>query len=77
MQWWGALTQQFTELATKAVKDSAFEGSKSLAGEMVKSSLNTAAGALKRATSLSARAAGKAAVKAAPRKRPAPKRTGR
>ena len=73
LQWWGALTQQFTELATKAVKDSAFDGSNSLAGEMVKSSLNTAAGALKKATSLPVRAA----VKAAPRKRPAPKRTGR
>ena len=81
LQWWGALTQQFTELATKAVKDSAFEGSKSLAGAMVKSSLNTAAGALKKAASLPAQAAGKAAVKAAgkaaPRKRPAPKRSTR
>ena len=69
MQWWGALTQQFTELATKAVKDSAFDSTKTLAGAIVKSSLNTAAGALKKAASLP--------VKAASRKRPAPKRSGR
>ena len=77
LQWWGALTQQFTELATKAVKDSALDGSKSLAGAMVKSSLDTAAGALKKAASLPARAAVKVAVKATPRKPPAPKRSGR
>ena len=69
MQWWGALTQQFTELATKAVKDSAAGSSKSLAGAMVKSSLDTAAGALKKVASLPA--------KAAPRKRPAAKRSAR
>ena len=69
MQWWGALTQQFTELATKAVKDSAFDSTKTLAGAIVKSSLNTAAGALKKAASLP--------VKAASRKRPAPKRSAR
>ena len=81
LQWWGALTQQFTELATKAVKDSALEGSKSLAGAMVKSSLDTAAGALKKAASLPGQAAVKVAAKAtgkaAPHKRPAPKRSGR
>lgn len=75
MQWWGALTQQFTELATKAVKDSAVDSAKSLAGAMVKSSLGTAAGALKKAALLPAKAAVKAA--AAPRKRPAPKRSAR
>ena len=68
MQWWGALTQQFTELATKAAKDSAFDGAKSLAGAMVKGSLNTAAGALKKAASAPAKAVSRAA---APRKRAA------
>ena len=57
MQWWGALTQQFTELASKAVKDSAADTAKSLAGTMVKSSLNTATGALKKAASAPAKAA--------------------
>lgn len=42
MQWWGALTQQFTELATKAVKDSATDAAKNLAGAAVKQSLQTA-----------------------------------
>ena len=32
MQWWGALTKQFTELATAAIKDSAAGAAKSLAG---------------------------------------------
>jgi hypothetical protein len=32
LQWWGALTQQFTELATKAVQESASAGAKVLAG---------------------------------------------
>ena len=74
MQWWGALTQQFTQLATKAAKDSAFDGAKSLAGAMVKGSLDTAAGALKKAAGLPAKAAARAA---APRKRPAAKRSTR
>ena len=68
MQWWGALTQQFTELATKAAKDGAFDSGNSLAGAMVKGSLNTAAGALKKAAGMPAKAALRAA---APRKRAA------
>ena len=72
MQWWGALTQQFTELATKAAKESAFDGAfdgvKSLAGAMVKGSLNTAGGALKKAADMPAKVASRAA---APRKRAA------
>ena len=31
MQWWGALTQQFTELATKAMQDSSVLGARNLA----------------------------------------------
>ncbi len=70
LQWWGALTQQFTELATKAVKDGAAESAKSMAAGMVKSSLDTAAGAFKKATSLPPKAARAAATapKARPRK---------
>lgn len=56
MQWWGALTQQFTELATQAVKDSATDTAKSLAGAMVKGSMDTAAGALKKMASVPAKA---------------------
>ena len=59
LQWWGALTQQFTELATKAVKDSAADATKNLAGAMVKQSIGTASGALKKATGRPAAAARK------------------
>ena len=68
MQWWGALTQQFTELASKAVKDSAADTAKSLAGAMVKTSLDTATGALKKAASAPVRAV-RAAAAPARRKR--------
>ena len=67
MQWWGALTQQFTELASKAVKDSAADTAKSLAGAMVKTSMDTATGALKAAAGVpvkAARAATATAVRA-------------
>jgi hypothetical protein len=74
MQWWGALTQQFTELATQAMKDSAADTAKNIAGSLVKSSVGTVAGALKAAAKVPVKAAG-AAVRAAtaatatPRKR--------
>ena len=56
LQWWGALTQQFTELATQAVKDTAVDATKSLAGAVVKRSMATAGGVLKKATGGSAAA---------------------
>ncbi len=65
MQWWGALTKQFTEIAAKAVKDSATDTAKSLAGAVVKQSHDTAGGALKKAVGAPARAAARAV---APRK---------
>lgn len=49
LQWWGALTQQFTELASKAVKDTANASAKNLASAAVKQSLQGAGGALKAA----------------------------
>jgi hypothetical protein len=57
MQWWGALTQQFSELATKAVKDSAADTAKHLAGAMVKQGLDSASSTLKKAAALPAKAA--------------------
>jgi hypothetical protein len=69
MQWWGALTQQFTELATQAMKDSAADTAKNIAGSLVKSSVDTAAGALKAAAQMPVKAAGAAVRAAAPRKR--------
>ena len=49
MQWWGALTKQFTELAATAMKDSAGDAAKSLAGAMVKQSFDAAEQTLKKA----------------------------
>lgn len=72
VQWWGALTQQFTELATQAMKDTGTEAAKGLAGSLVKQSVDTAAGAFKKAAAMPAQAAaglaGAATRAAAPRK---------
>ena len=64
MQWWGALTKQFTELATNAMKDGATDAAKNLAGTMVKQSFDAAGQTLKKAASVPgvvARSAGAAA----------------
>jgi prefoldin subunit 5 len=64
MQWWGALTKQFTQLAATAMKDSAGDAAKSLAGSMVKQSFDAAEQTLKKAVKAPAKVAG-AVVKAA------------
>ncbi|WP_298825399.1 PhaM family polyhydroxyalkanoate granule multifunctional regulatory protein [uncultured Piscinibacter sp.] len=64
MQWWGALTKQFTELAATAMKDSTTDAAKNLAGTMVKQSFDAAGQTLKKAASVPgavARGAGAAA----------------
>ena len=66
MQWWGALTQQFGDIAAKAMKDSAADAARSLAGAAVKQGVSVAGSTLKKAASLPAQAA-RAAT--APRKR--------
>ena len=68
MQWWGALTNQFTQLATTAMKDTATDAAKTLAGNMLKQSLDSAAATFKAAASAPAKvatAAGAAALGAA------------
>jgi prefoldin subunit 5 len=68
MQWWGALTKQFTQLATTAMRDSAGDAAKSLAGTMVKQSFDAAEETLKKAVQAPRKVAGamaKAAVKSA------------
>lgn len=76
MQWWGALTKQFTELATSAMKDGATDAAKNLAGAMIKQSVDAAGQTLKKAASVPGQvartAAGVAAgaAGAAVRKRP-------
>jgi hypothetical protein len=66
MQWWGALTKQFTELAASALKDSTTDAAKNLAGAMVKQSFDAAGQTLKTAAAVPGRVAARAV---APRKR--------
>jgi hypothetical protein len=54
MQWWGALTKQFTQLAATAMKDSASDAAKNLAGTMVKQSVDAAGQTLKKAAGVPA-----------------------
>jgi hypothetical protein len=61
LQWWGALTQQFTELATKALSDSSAEMARNLAGTAVKQGLETASNSIERAMAVSGKAAAAAA----------------
>jgi len=49
MQWWGALTQQFTQLAVQAMKDGTTDAAKNLAGAMAKQSFDVAGKTLKKA----------------------------
>ena len=70
MQWWGALTKQFTQLAAGAMKDSAGDAAKALAGSMVKQSFEAAEQTLKKAVTAPIKVAG-AVAKAAGRKRAA------
>src|SRR5262245_52222972 len=57
MQWWGALTKQFTTLAASALKDTATDAAKNLAGAMVKQSVDAASQTLKQAAAAPAKAA--------------------
>ena len=57
MQWWGALTSQFAQLATSAMKDSATDAAKTLAGSMLKQSFDNAAAGFKAAASAPVKAA--------------------
>jgi hypothetical protein len=74
MQWWGALTKQFTQLATTAMKESTTDAAKNLAGAMVKQSIDAAGQTIKKAAGVPgavARQAGAATRKAvgAPRRK--------
>ncbi len=73
MQWWGALTKQFTELATTAMKDTASDAGRKLAGAMVQKSLDAGAAPPPPAPAR-ASAPRKAAAKSAPRKKAAARR---
>ena len=51
-QWWSALTQQFTQLATSAMKDTATDAARSLAGNLVKQSFDAASDTLRKAATV-------------------------
>ena len=75
MQWWNALTGQFAQLATSAMKDTATDAAKTLAGKMMKQSFDAAAATVKQVATAPARAAagaakGLRAKPAAKRRRP-------
>jgi hypothetical protein len=65
MQWWGALTNQFAQLATSAMKDTATDAAKAMAGSMMKQSFDTAAETIKQAASAPGRVASSLASGAA------------
>ena len=60
MQWWGALTKQFTQLAATAMKDSATDAAKNLAGAMMKQGIDAAGETFKKAVAVPAGVAAKA-----------------
>ena len=69
MQWWGALTTQFTQLAANAMKEAIPDASKTFAGTMVKQSLDAAAETMKGVAAAPAHAVAKAGGRAPARKR--------
>jgi hypothetical protein len=64
MQWWSALTKQFTELATTAMKDTGTDAARTLASAMVKRSLDGSSAAPGTTAMQAAKPARKAATKA-------------
>ena len=64
MQWWGALTQQFSQLAVQAMRDGSADAAKSFAGAMAKQSIDAAGRTLKKAASVPV-AVAQSAVRAA------------
>ena len=64
MQWWSALSNQFTQLATQAMKDGATDAAKNLAGAMVKQSFDAAGETIKKAANMPLNVAKSAAAAA-------------
>ena len=71
MQWWGALTKQFTQLAATAMKDSATDAAKHAAGTMVKQGVDAAGETLKKAAGVPAAVVRKTRTAAARKRKPA------
>ena len=71
MQWWGALTKQFTQLAATAMKDSATDAAKHAASTMVKQGVDAAGETLKKAAGVPAAVVRKTRKAAARKRKPA------
>ena len=65
MQWWGALTQQFSQLAASAMNDTTGDAARTMAGTIVKQGLDAATDTFRKAATLPAAAAAAAAAGAA------------
>ena len=77
MQWWGALTKQFAELATGAMKDTSGDAARTMASAMVRQTLDSAGAAVKsvqKATGVAGTAATAGAVQAPAKRKPAPRK---
>ena len=77
MQWWGALTKQFAELATGAMKDTSGDAARSMASAMVRQTLDSAGAAVKsvqKAAGVAGTAATAGAVQAQAKRKPAPRK---
>ncbi len=61
MAWWGALTQQFTEIASNAMKDGRAEAARETMGAMMKQSIDAAGQTFKQAVAMPATVAAQAA----------------
>ena len=73
MQWWGALTRQFTDLAANAIKEPAAGAARKMADTLVKQTVDATGQALRAAAAMPAATVRKAtgSPPPAPRKRPA------
>jgi hypothetical protein len=82
MQWWGALTQQFSQLAASAMNDTTGDAARTMAGAMVKQGMDAATDTFRKAAARPASAAAgttpaktakaaRAPAKTAARKKPA------
>ncbi len=65
MQWWNALSQQFTQLAANTMKDTATDAAKNLATNLVKQSFDAAGDTLRKAAAVPGAVAGTVAGVAA------------
>jgi hypothetical protein len=74
LQWWGALTKQFTELATTAMKDTASDAARKMAGATLGAALDGTASAPAKAATTAKKPARKTGARATPAKKAAPRR---